>query len=78
MRKLTMAAAAMTVAALCTGNAFALTGGYANGAQAPASGVVKVGCCCHRRVHRCGCCVRHCWVPSFIGCGCSCGCWFTS
>jgi hypothetical protein len=44
MRKLTLAAAAMLGAACFSGNAFALTGSYANGVKVSNS-AVKASCC---------------------------------
>jgi hypothetical protein len=67
MRKLTIAAALLG-AAFFSGNAFALTGSYAEGVKA-SSDVVKVACC-YRSY--CGCC-RRVYVRS---CGCGCGGFF--
>jgi hypothetical protein len=63
MRKLTIAAALLG-AAFFSGNAFALTGSYADGVKA-SSDVVKVACC--YRTY--GCCRR----VYYTGCGCGCG-----
>jgi hypothetical protein len=67
MRKLTIAATLLG-AAFFSGNAYAITGSYADGVKAPAdTATVNVAYCIRRG---CGCCYRRVYVRP---CGCGCG-----
>ena len=76
MKKLIVAAAAVLMATVFSGNAFAVTGSEAKGLQAASSGIVQVSYrhCSrhyHRHYHACGTCCR----PVYYYDGCGTCCW---